>query len=160
MNFLETKTITGINVLTILFFRNSFRASCIYRVIESPPPHIFFFFPKPNSRNAQNSFLPLFFSYFFLSTFTSSAFLSYISATQSVPWKLRSLFLPDSVNLAMDSCKPKPGFSIRPARRARGDARRTLIIKDGWTSYHVQGKWNLTILTTLCNLFVYCLRVK
>ncbi|CAL1295487.1 unnamed protein product [Larinioides sclopetarius] len=38
----------------------------------------------------------------------------------------------------MEGGRSKNPLSLRPVRRARGDNRRTLVIKDGWTSYHVQ----------------------
>lgn len=139
-----------------LFFRNYFRAKLYlpnYRI-----PTLSFIWNRTRETHRTHSSL-LLFSYFFLSASTLPASLSYISATPSLPRKLHeAISVPDSVNLAMDSCKSKPGFSMRPVRRARGDPRRTLIIKDGWTSYHVQGKGILTILTTY--VFVYSAGVK
>ncbi|GFY70220.1 hypothetical protein TNIN_285201 [Trichonephila inaurata madagascariensis] len=38
----------------------------------------------------------------------------------------------------MEGGRSKNPLSLRPVRRARSDNRRTLVIKDGWTSYHVQ----------------------
>ncbi|XP_042898223.1 dual specificity calcium/calmodulin-dependent 3',5'-cyclic nucleotide phosphodiesterase 1A isoform X3 [Parasteatoda tepidariorum] len=38
----------------------------------------------------------------------------------------------------MEASRSKISLTTRTVRRARNDNRRTLIIKDGWTSYHVQ----------------------
>lgn len=123
----------------------------VFTKLSHPHP---LFYVKPNSRNTPLTFFILF---SFRIHFTAS--LSYISATPSLPRKLpEAIRILDSVNLAMDSCKSKAGFSMRPVRRARGDPRRTLIIKDGWTSYHVQGKGILTIVTTY--VFVYSAGVE
>ncbi|GFX87881.1 hypothetical protein TNCV_4373461 [Trichonephila clavipes] len=54
----------------------------------------------------------------------------------------------------MEGGRSKTPLSLRPVRRARSDNRRTLVIKDGWTSYHVQERRYVLLPSLLHSAFL------
>lgn len=69
------------------------------------------------------------------------------SATPNICGKLyTAAFLITVKPLVMDSGNnAKSLYTFRPMRKARRDSRITFVIKDGWTSYHVQGNISITL---------------